>query len=72
MTDAKKKPATLILDSMKPMSEAEKPEENENGDQQDESIGQQAAADDLLSAISAKDSAGIVSAIKSLIAMCGE
>lgn len=64
MMSDKKKIAAVIVGGGEPR-------EKEVGDvEQDSSIGQRSAAEELLSAIAAKDAAGVVSALKSFVQMC--
>lgn len=72
MSDQKKKPSTLIVASMKPSAPMEQAPKNENGDETDSSIGLESAAQDVLSAIEAKDAKQLASAMKALVEMCDD
>jgi hypothetical protein len=66
--DDKKKSVSLIMSKMLGKPEVEEAPV-EDGAEQDDSVGMEAAADELLQAIEMKSSKGIVQAIKSMIQM---
>ncbi len=78
MADAKKKPVTVILDAMSGKSQAPEEEKEKlevepvDAVEQDNSIAQEAAAEEAMSALASKDSKAFVSAIKSLMELCRE
>ena len=70
MSDDKKKSITMIMAKIgkKPDNMKEVPQDQ--GADQDSSIGAETAAEELLKAIESKSAAGIVEAFKSLMEMC--
>lgn len=73
MKDNKKKMAALIISKAAgPANAKEQLDEPvvKEGAEQDDSIGMESAAEDLMQAIEQKNAKGIVAAIKDLYAMC--
>lgn len=70
MADDKKKSVAMIISKIgkKPENMSEVP--NENGAEQDDSIGAESAAEELLAAIESKSAKGVVEAIKALMEFC--
>lgn len=70
MYDNKKKMAALIIAKAKggsmPVPEAEGPMESK----QEENMGPETAAQELIDAVNAKDASGVVEAFKALMEMC--
>lgn len=65
----KKKPAALIIASLKDGKESKAPV-NEMGDVSDSSMAKESAADELLKAIESKDAKSIVEAFESMMELC--
>lgn len=65
----KKKPAMLILAKMKKGKEEEGPAPMKDGAEQDDSIGMDTAAEELLKAIESKDARALKEALVSLMDM---
>ena len=72
MFDQNKKITQVIMAKMKPgkSEEMESAPENEMGDQMDNSMALESAAEEVMSAIESKNVPGLVEAMKSLIEMC--
>ena len=72
MSDDKKKSTTLIIKKMKNgMEQMHDAPKEENGDEMDmEQAGYMSAAEEMMSAIEAKDSRALMEAIKSFVDMC--
>lgn len=70
----KKKVASIVVSKLKP-SKAEMLEDapsNAMGDEKDNDIAKQSAAEELLKAIESKDSKAVASAFSSMMELCGE
>jgi hypothetical protein len=67
MDDKKKRITTIIARLGKPSEEAPK---NEMGDEIDDSMPKEAAAEELLAAIESKSPKGIIEAFESLMELC--
>ena len=72
MKDNKKKMLSMIVQRAKGPTDIDnlKPVESENGVEQDYSVPAEAAAEDLLSALSSKNPKAIVEAFKALSELC--
>lgn len=76
LSDAKKKAVSIIVKkakgptNMENMQPEYKEPEMENGVEQDQSVPEMAAAEELLSAIESKSPAAIVEALKALMELC--
>lgn len=71
MANDKKKSITLIMNKMrgKPEEMTEAPT-NEMGDEVDDSMGLDTAAEEILSAVASKDAKALKEALKSFMEMC--
>lgn len=65
MGDNKKKMATIIVSKLGKKEESEAPAPQKGGVEQDDSVGMEACAEELLSAIESKSPKGIAAALKS-------
>lgn len=70
MQPDKKKMAALIISKAGPKNEEFKQVESKDGAEQDNSIAEDSAAEDLMAAIEQKDPKAIVSAFKALMEIC--
>jgi hypothetical protein len=70
MADSKKKASTLILKKLVDGSEEASEAPSIDGIEQDSSLGQDSAAEEILQAIESKDAAALKSAIRSMVQMC--
>lgn len=69
MKDPKKSLALLVAKKMS-SPDMENAPENENGDEQDDSIGLKSAAEEILKAVKSDDPSALIEALKSFYEMC--